>query len=47
MGLRWLTPLWAVVRSAVRRRLHELVDSVDEEDVERFRERLHTCIDLL
>jgi len=44
---RWLKPFWAVARSAVRKRLHEIVDSVDETDVERFRERLHTCIDLL
>lgn len=47
MSLRWLTPLWAILRSTVRRRLHEIVDGVDEEDVERFRERLHACIDLL
>ncbi len=43
----WIRPVWALISSAVKKRLHELVDSIDETELRRFRQALHTRIDRL
>jgi len=43
----WLRPLWAIVARSVKKRLHELVDSITETRVERFKLALHEQIERL
>lgn len=40
----WLKPFWVIVRSAVKWRLHQLVDEIDETSVSTFKLVLHERI---
>ncbi len=43
----WLRPLWSVISRAVKLKLHEMVDSVDEQEITRFKMKLHDRIERL
>lgn len=43
----WLRPLWGIVARTVKQRLHELVDSIDETSLRRFKLTLHDRIEKL
>lgn len=43
----WLKPFWSIVARVVKQRLHEIVDSIAESDVERFKAQLHARIEKL
>lgn len=44
---KWLKPLWVLLSHSIKKRLHELVDSITETRVEAFKLALHEQIERL